>query len=313
MDYPLIGTIERIDTQLNSIIDPGAVIEIIADGYDWTEGPVWVEKEKMLLFSDIPPNQIFRWTETKGAELYLTPSGYTGSIPRGGEVGSNGLILDREGRLVMCQHGDRRMARMEAPIQSPAPVFATIADRYEGKRFNSPNDAVYRSNGDLFFTDPPYGLERNADDPAKELPFQGVFKVNGSGEVFLITEMLTRPNGLAFLQGERKLVVANSDPEKAYWTLFDLDSNDRVVHSRILYDATPLVKGRKGLPDGLKVDGQGIVFATGPGGVFIMDSDGKLLGMLQILEACSNVALADGDKTLYITADRYVLRLRMRT
>jgi gluconolactonase len=212
----------------------------------------------------------------------------------------------------MCQHGDRRMARMNAPIHSPAPVFETIADRYEGKRFNSPNDAVYRSNGDLFFTDPPYGLEGNADDPARELPFQGVFKVNGNGEVTLITDMLTRPNGLAFFQGERRLVVANSDPDRAYWTVFDLDSTDAVTGSRILYDATPDVKGRKGLPDGLKVDRRGTIFATGPGGVYVLNEAGELLGKIDVPEACSNIALANEDRTMYITADRYVLRLKMR-
>jgi len=297
---------------MDAVIDSGAVIEIIADGYDWTEGPLWVEAEKMLLFSDIPPNKIFKWTEAGGAELYLTPSGYTGSIPRTGEPGSNGLLLDSAGRLVMCQHGDRRMARMEAALNAPAAEFFTLASNYQGKKLNSPNDAVFRSNGDLFFTDPPYGLEGNVDDPLKELPFQGVYKVNQRGEVHLITDSMTRPNGLAFLPGEKSLLVANSDPERAYWTVFDIDSADRVTGSRILYDATPLVKGRKGLPDGLKVDRLGIIFATGPGGVYVLNGEGKLLGMLHIPEACSNIALADEDKTMYITADRYVLRLRMR-
>lgn len=297
---------------MDAVIDSGAVIEIIADGYDWTEGPLWVEAEKMLLFSDIPPNKIFKWTEAGGAELYLTPSGYTGSIPRTGEPGSNGLLLDSAGRLVMCQHGDRRMARMEAALNAPAAEFFTLASHYQGKKLNSPNDAVFRSNGDLFFTDPPYGLEGNADDPLKELLFQGVYKVNQRGEVHLITDSMTRPNGLAFLPGEKSLLVANSDPERAYWTVFDIDSADRVTGSRILYDATPLVKGRKGLPDGLKVDRLGIIFATGPGGVYVLNGEGKLLGMLHIPEACSNIALADEDKTMYITADRYVLRLRMR-
>ena len=263
----------------------------------------------MLLYSDIPPNKIFKWTEAKGKELYLTPSGYTGTVARGGEPGSNGLILNKEGKLVLCQHGDRRMALMDAELKAPAPKFISLADNYMGKKLNSPNDAVYRSNGDLFFTDPPYGL---ANDSLKEIPFQGVYKAT-SGQVSLLTDSLTRPNGIAFMNNEKTLIVANSDPDKAYWYLFDIAANDSLMNKRIMYDATAMSKsGEKGLPDGLKVDKQGNIFATGPGGVFIFNASGKLIGKCKIPEACSNVALADDDKTLYITADMYVLRVKMR-
>jgi len=304
-----IGSIEQIDASLSAVIDKDAKIEIIAEGHDWTEGPVWVESEKMLLYSDIPPNKIFKWTEEKGSELYLTPSGYTGSIPRGGEPGSNGLLLNKEGKLVLCQHGDRRMAVMDADLKTPVPNFISLADNYQGKKLNSPNDAVFRSNGDLFFTDPPYGL---ANDSLKELPFQGVYKVS-NGQVVLLTDSITRPNGIAFANNEKTLIVANSDPDKPYWYLFDIAANDSLTNGRILHDATAVHKtGAKGLPDGLKVDKQGNIFATGPGGVYIFNASGTQIGKINIPEACSNVALADDDKTLFITADMYVLRVKLR-
>lgn len=304
-----IGTIERMDASLDAIIRSDASIEIIAEGHEWTEGPLWVDSEKMLLYSDIPPNKIFKWTEAKGAELYLTPSGYTGATTRGGEPGSNGLILNREGKLVLCQHGDRRMALMDADLKTPAPNFISLADNFQGKKLNSPNDAVFRSNGDLFFTDPPYGL---ANDSLKEISFQGVYKVS-NGQVVLLTDSITRPNGIAFTNSEKSLIVANSDPDKAFWYLFDIAANDSLINGRLLHDATPLSKsGVKGLPDGLKVDKQGNIFATGPGGVYVFNAAGKQIGKFNIPEACSNVALADDDKTLFITADMYVLRVRLR-
>lgn len=305
-----IGSIESLDPSLASIIDTNTKIEIVAEGFDWSEGPLWVESQKMLLFSDIPPNKIYKWTEEKGAELYLTPSGYTGAIPRGGEPGSNGLILNADGRLVLCQHGDRRMAMMDADLTAPAPRFITLSDNYDGKRLNSPNDAVYRSNGDLFFTDPPYGLLKNVDDSSKEIPFQGVYRVS-NGKTYLLTDSLTRPNGIAFLNNEKELIVANSDPDKAMWYHYDITPAGTLLNPRIFFDATEMAKTKKGLPDGLKVTKNGIVFATGPGGVFIFSASGKHIGHLNIPEACSNIALADDDKTLFITADMYLLRVKL--
>ncbi len=305
-----IGSIEMLDPSLLSVIDTSAAIEIVAEGFDWSEGPLWVESQKMLLFSDIPPNKIYKWTEEKGAELYLTPSGYTGSVPRGGEPGSNGLILNAEGRLVLCQHGDRRMAMMDADLTAPAPRFITLSDNYEGKRLNSPNDAVYRSNGDLFFTDPPYGLLKNVDDSSKEIPFQGVYRVS-NGKTYLLTDSLTRPNGILFLNNEKELLVANSDPDKAMWYHFDITPAGTLLNPRIFFDATEMAKTKQGLPDGMKVTKSGILFATGPGGVFIFSASGKHIGHLNIPEACSNIALADDDKTLFITADMYLLRVKL--
>ncbi len=306
------GSIQSFDPSLEKITDSAAPVEIIAEGFKWTEGPLWIESERMLLFSDIPANKIFKWTESKGAELYLMPSGYTGTVPRTGEPGSNALLLNSDGQLVLCQHGDRRIATMDAPLHAPQPVFVPVVDHYQGMRFNSPNDATFRSDGHLFFTDPAYGLEKAMDDPAKEIPFQGVYQLTGSGEVRLLTDAITRPNGIAFRNNEKTLIIANSDPQKPVWYLFDIDDHDSLHNETLLFDATEASKKEKGLPDGLKVDKQGNIFATGPGGVWIFNALGKLAGKISVPEPCSNVALADDDKTLYITANMYILRVRMR-
>ncbi len=310
--YQTVGSIERYDSSINNIVAPGAKAEIIAEGFEWSEGPLWIEKNKMLLFSDIPRNSIYKWTAKKGIELYLTPSGYTDSAKRGGEPGSNGLILDKNGALVLCQHGDRRMARMEAPIDQPEAKFVSIATIYKGKKLNSPNDAVYNSKGELFFTDPPYGLEQGMEDPRKETPFQGVYKVTTGGEVVLITDTLTRPNGIAFFPNEKTFIVANSDGEKPNWYAYDIDANGVVSNGRIFYSAAGSDQALKGGNDGLKIDKNGNIFATGPGGIWIFNSSGKLLGKLRLNEAASNCALSEDEKTLYITNDMYIVRFKMR-
>lgn len=303
------GSIEKTDPALDAIVAPGAKAEIIAEGFDWSEGPLWIEKNKMLLFSDVPQNTIYKWTEEKGKEIYLTPSGYTDTIKRGGETGSNGLLTDAEGNLVLCQHGNRQMARMNSPVDDPKPDFVSIASGYNGKRFSSPNDAVYNSAGELFLTDPPYGLEKQASDPKKETPYNGVYKVKKNGEVVLLVDSITRPNGIAFLPGEKKLIIANSDPAKPNWYIYDVE-NDGLKNGRIFYNASD--KSLKGLPDGFKVDKKGNVYASGPGGVYFFNSDGKMLGRLNLPNSASNTALSADEKTLYITNDMYVLRLKMR-
>lgn len=310
--YKTTGTIERLDAALNKLISPDARIEILAQGFDWSEGPLWLPDQNKLLFSDIPPNKIYEWSEANGLKLYLTPSGYTGKAKRGGEVGSNALILDKEGRLVLCQHGDRRMARMAAPLNQPAPNYITLADKFEGKRLNSPNDAVYKSNGDLYFTDPPYGLEHNADDPAKEIPFQGVYRLAADGSLHLLTKELSRPNGLAFSPDEKTIYIANSDPEKAIWMAFDVQPDGNITNGRIFYDATSLVNKEKGLPDGLKVNRQGYLFATGPGGILIFDTNAQHLGTIRTGEATSNCAFNADESVLYLTADDYIMRVKLK-
>jgi gluconolactonase len=306
-----IGSIQRIDPALDSIISPGAEVQIIADGFRWTEGPLWIDDKKMLLFSDVFSNKVYKWTEEKGAEDYLSPSGYTGAIKREAELGSNGLLLDREGKLVLCQHGNRQVARMDADLGNPKPVYKSLALAYQTKKLNSPNDAVFHTKGDLFFTDPPYGLEKNMDDPLKEIPFQGVYKTKPTGEVILLCDSITRPNGIAFFPGEKMLLVANSDPAKPFWYHFNVE-NDSLTNGRIFYNASSAISEGKGLPDGLKIDKKGNVFATGPGGVFIFNNAGKLLGKIKLPVASANCAFSADQTILFITATNYVLRLKMR-
>jgi gluconolactonase len=307
------GSIDRIDASLNDIITKDATIEILAEGYQWSEGPVWIDTHKMLLFSDVKANTIYKWTAEKGAEVYITPSGYTGSEPsQRDEPGSNGLTLNQDGKLILCQHGDRRVALLDAPFDAPQPKYITIADNYDNKKFNSPNDVVSRRNGDLFFTDPPYGLPQKEKDPTREIPFQGVYKISTDGKVSLLVDSLTRPNGLAFTPDEKTLIVANSDPDKAMWYAFDMLENDSLSNARVLYDATENTKTEKGLPDGLRIDRQGNIFATGPGGLWIFNAAGKLIGKIKLPEPTANCAFADDEKTLFITSNMYLLRIKMR-
>ena len=312
--YKTIGSLEKSDPALDNIIAANAKIEIIAEGFEWSEGPLWIEKHQMLLFSDVPMNTVFKWTEAKGKEVYLKPSGYTGAEPSlCKEPGSNGLILDASGNLVLCQHGDRQMAKMDAPIDNPAAKFTSLAKQYNGKRFSSPNDAVFNSAGELFFTDPPYGLQTQDDsDPKKEIPFNGVYKVKLNGEVKLLVDSITRPNGLAFLPGEKKLIVACSDPDRPNWYIFDVQG-DSLVNGKIFYSAVNERKEKvNGLPDGLKVDRSGNVYATGPGGVYIFNSEGKKLGLIKFEASTSNCALSPDEKTLYVTNDMYLVRVKLR-
>lgn len=310
--FESLGFIEVIDDELSRILDVDAVPEIIGEGYEWSEGPVWVEEHGFLLFSDVPANIIYRWTEEDGVHPYLEPSGYTGSSDRGGEKGSNGLIIGSDGELLLCQHGDRRIARMDAPVDNPEPQFTTLAQNFNGARFNSPNDLVQHSSGSIYFTDPPYGLEGNVNDPAKELDFQGVYRIEPGGEVILMTDELSRPNGLAFSPDESLLYVANSDPQRAIWMVYDVLENGDVENGRLFYDVTGYVGEEPGLPDGMKINRDGYIFATGPGGVWIFSSDGRELGKIKTGEFISNVAFDGDEETLYMTADAYVLRLKLK-
>ncbi|MGC3948574.1 MAG: SMP-30/gluconolactonase/LRE family protein [Chryseolinea sp.] len=301
-DASTVATIERTDPALDALIDPDAKVEIIMDGFDWSEGPLWLPSENFLIVSDVPLNTVYKWTPEKGKEVYLKPSGYTTKADKlySKEEGSNGLVLNKDGKLVLCQHGDRRVSLMNASLASPSADYTPLADNYQGKKLNSPNDAVFNSSGTLFFTDPPYGLPDD-NGATKEIPFQGVFKAS-NGVVTLISDSVTRPNGIAFFPGEKRLIVASSDPEKAVWYTFDLSETDSVKSASLFYDATSEAKtGIPGLPDGLKVDASGNVFATGPGGVWIFDQNGKVLGKIKVTVPTSNVAFTPDGKTLFVT------------
>jgi gluconolactonase len=302
-----VGSIERLDPALDAIISPDARIEVIAEGYNWSEGPVWVESENMLLYSDVPENIVYKWTEEKGAEVYLTPSGFTGAETDSREKGSNGLLLNEKGQLVLCQHGDRRLSIMNADLGSPKPEFTTIADKYDGKRFNSPNDAALSKNGNYYLTDPPYGLsEKMMDDPNKEIPFQGVYQIASNGRVRLLVDSITRPNGIALSPGDKYLYVANSDRQRARWYRYELGDTS-VIGGSVFYEEKGGDAG-----DGLKVDSNGILFASGGGGVLIINPDGKLLGRIVLPDGTSNTALSPDQKTLFVTNDSRVLRIKMR-
>ncbi len=304
-------SVERVDPALDQIISRDAKLEILAEGFDWTEGPLWLEQESRLIFSDIPPNSLYSWSEEHGKQLYLNPSGYTGDAKRGGEVGANGLLLDPNGNLVLCQHGDRRLAVMNAPLGNPEPDYTTLVDNFQGKKLNSPNDAVYSSTGALYFTDPPYGLEFNVKDPLKELNFQGVYKLDKQNELYLLTDQMTRPNGIALSIDEHKLYVANSDPKQAIWMEYNIQEDGTLDQGRVFYDATEWVGKTKGLPDGLKVHPSGVIFATGPGGVWVFSAEGDHLGTIHTGQATSNCAFGNNNQYLYITADMYLMRLAL--
>ena len=303
-----LGKIERLDPKLDELLAPDAKLEKLAEGFDWAEGPIWIKKGEYLLFSDVPQNVVYHWKEGEKVTEFLKPSGYTGTIPRGGEPGSNGLTVDSQGRLVLCEHGDRRVARLESDGKK-----TTLADRYQGKRFNSPNDLVYHSNGDLYFTDPPYGLEGKTDDPKKELPFNGVYRLKPNGDLTLLTDKLTFPNGLAFSPDEKILYVAVSDPKKAIWMTYDVKEDGTIANGRIFFDSTSRVTGKNGLPDGMKVDAKGNLWATGPGGVLIFSPDGKHLGTINTGEATANCNWGNDGTVLYVTADMYLCRIQTRT
>lgn len=302
-----VGSIERLDPALDGILSPDAKIEVLAEGYTWSEGPVWVESQKMLLYSDVPENIVYKWTEEKGAEVYLTPSGFTGAETDSREKGSNGLLLNEKGQLVLCQHGDRRLSVMNADLASPKSDFTTIADRYNGMRFNSPNDAALGKNLSYYLTDPPYGLsEKMMDDPNKEIPFQGVYEIAANGTVRVLVDSITRPNGIALSPDNKYLYVANSDPGRARWYRYELGDTS-VVSGSIFYEDKGGDAG-----DGLKVDSNGVLFASGGGGVLIISPEGKLLGRIVLPDGTSNTALSPDEKTLFVTNDARVLRIKMR-
>jgi len=306
--YPSLGRIVRDSPKLDELLDELAVIEVLATDFDWAEGPVWNRKGGYLLFSDIPRNSVMKWDAQNGIRLYLKPSGFTGVGPYSKEPGSNGLIIDPQGRLISMEHGDRRVSRMD-----PDGGKRTLVDNYQGKRLNSPNDGVLHSSGALYFTDPPYGLPKQAEDPRREMDFCGVFRLSPDGQLTLLTKELSRPNGIAFSPDEKILYVANSDPERAIWMAFPVKSDGTLGPGRVFADVTSMAGKMPGLPDGMKVDRAGNLWATGPGGVHIYAPDGTRLGRLDTGEATANCAWGDDGSTLYVTADMYLCRIKTKT
>jgi gluconolactonase len=308
-NLPTVGEVVRMESSINQLIGTDAKIEVLASGFDWSEGPVWVPRDGgYLLFSDVPKNIVFKWSEKEGLAEFLKPSGYTGIGRYSDEPGSNGLTLDAAGRLISCEHGDRRVSAMafgEGKV--------TLADSYEGKRFNSPNDVVVRSTGDVYFTDPPYGLPKREKDEHQEYGFCGVFRISPGGEVTLISDEMTRPNGLAFSPDENILYVAQSDGKAPIIRAFDIAEDGSAKNSWVFYDASELAGKLRGSMDGLKVDVQGNLFATGPGGIHVISPQGKLLGRIDTKQATANCCFGGDGSVLYMTADMYLCRIQTKT
>ncbi len=302
--------IVRLDPRFDELVPRDAAPEKIVDGYNWVEGPVWNRAGGYLLFSEIPSNSIYKWQEGNGTSLYLRPSGYTGAEPfPGPEPGSNGLAFDPEGRLVRNKHGDRQIVRREADGRD-----TVLVDRYQGKRINSPNDLVFKSNGDLYFTDPPFGLPKSFDDPGKELPFQGVYRLSKDGKLTLLTKDVRAPNGIGFSPDEKTLYISNADRENAVWLAFEVKDDGTLGKSRVFFDGTAWAKTGKGVPDGLKVDRHGNLFAAGPGGLHVFSPDGTHLGSFVADVAISNCAWGGDDgSVLYFTVSSAIYGIRLTT
>ncbi len=310
---------DRLSPSIARIVPAGAKLELVASGYSWTEGTVWVKDR--LYFADIPGNSIHSWTPGKGVSTFLKPSGYLGSAHFGGtESGSNGMTLDAAGRLTVAGHAQRDVYRIES-LDPGAPI-TILADSYRGKRLNSPNDVVYKSDGSLYFTDPPYGLPTQSDnDPDKQLQVNGVYRIPHALEqtpgsqpararLQLLVSNLTRPNGIAFSPDEKYLYVDNSGPKKI-WMRYRVLPDGALTEARLLYDAT--ADPRPGAPDGMKVDSEGNIYSAGPGGVWIFSPEGKPLATILIPERVANLAWAGPDrKTLYIAATGNIYRVHLK-
>lgn len=299
-------SIEQLDDSLADLIDVNSPIEVISAGHQWSEGPVWIKDGNFLLFSDVPRNKIHKWDPaTDATSIFMAPSGHEGPPSEWREPGSNGLNVDAAGRLVVCDHGNRRVYRVEKDGTK-----TTICDRFEGKRFNSPNDSTIHSNGDIYFTDPPYGLKNEA---AREIDFQGVYRVKPDGSVTLLTKELDRPNGIGLSPDEKTLYVAQSFSGAAIFKSWPVKDDGTLGQGKILFDATPWEKkGDLGMPDGMAIDQQGNIWGTGPGGVLIITPQGKLLGRILMGKPTANCAFGDDGSTLYITSSGFICKVKTK-
>lgn len=304
-----LGRLTTFDPAFRDAVAPDARIEKLAEGFTWSEGPAWVRKGGYLLFTDVPENKLYRWSQRDGLSVFLSPSGYTGpELDTLREPGANGLYPEPDGGVLLADSGSRSLARLD-----PATKRKTVlASRFQGKRFNSPNDVVRRRDGVAFFTDPPYGLKDGNESKAKQLPFNGVYRLDGDGSVHLLDDSLTYPNGIALSPDERTLYVSNSDPARPIWMAYTLDAKGEVVSRRVFADATDLAgKDVPGLPDGMAVASDGRLFATGPGGVIVFGLDGKRLGRIETGGAISNCAFGDDGHSLYMTSGAFLARVRV--
>ena len=305
------------DDSILNIIDTTAKIEYIVDSLNVAEGPLWDENSSSLLFTQVPKNKIYIWNEKEGYKDYISPSGFTNYapvIPNIGLSGANGLTFDNDGNLIIAQHGDRRLSMIEnSPTTNPN--FETIIDNYDGRRFNSPNDVVVSSNGDIFFTDPTYGFmslsDWSFDESVKELDFNGVYKYSVKSGLELISNELDMPNGLALSNDERYLFVNSSNTvEEPFILKIDLENQNS---SELFFDGTELAKENPGNFDGLKVHSSGNIFTTGPNGILVLSADGKLLANIKFKDMLTNCALDSDEKYLYVTGFSFVARIALKS
>jgi gluconolactonase len=306
-----IGRIHRESGAFAALVPQGAAIEKLADGFRWSEGPVWIREGGYLLLSDVPANKMYRWSRSDGLSIFLEPSGYDGPDPAAfREPGSNGLIRGPGNTILMADHGNRAVARLD--LATKTKTF--LATRYGGKRFNSPNDLVLASDGSIYFTDPPYGLEGLNRSPLKELPHNGVYRLKPDGEVVLLEKEMSFPNGIILSPDERTLYVANSDPERAVIIAFDLAPDGAVAGRRVFSDMTPLVGPEMpGLPDGMAIDKKGNLFATGPGGIHVISPSGERLGRIETGTAVANCAFGEDGRTLFLASHQMLARVATST
>lgn len=300
---PSAGSVVRMDPSLDSIIPTDAKIEKIAGGFSFTEGPLWRPSGE-LWFSDVVGNVVRQWSPTGGVTEILRPGGFDGTgAPAGSYIGPNGMAADKDEAVLICQHGNRRIARITKDRK-----VSTYVDRFQGKRLNSPNDLVFRSDGSLYFTDPPYGLTGQDQDPKKELKFNGVYRY-AKGKLQVLVKDLTRPNGIAFSPDEKVLYVANSDEKNKTWMRYDVRPDGTVANGKVFFDVNSSTE--PGLPDGMKVDAKGNVYGTGPGGVWVISPEGKHLGTIKTAETPANCGWGDDGKSLYITAETGLYRIKL--
>jgi gluconolactonase len=309
--YRRIGSIRRDSPALDALIDPQAPIEVLAEGFVWSEGPAWIQEDGgYLLLSDVPGNVMYRWSEGAGLSVFLDPSGHPGPDTSGfAEPGSNGLIPGPPGTVLMCDHGNRAVAKLDLATREKT----FLATRYEGKRFNSPNDLVRATDGTIYFTDPPYGLEGRNASPLRELDYNGVYRLDPDGTLTLLTKELSYPNGIILSPDERTLYVAVSDPQRAVVMAYPL-GNGRLGEGRVFFDLSAQVgPDQPGLPDGMAIDEAGNLFTTGPGGVHILTSYGEPLGLVSTGTKIANCSFGEDGRTLFLASDTMLARVRTRT
>ncbi|RYE02917.1 MAG: SMP-30/gluconolactonase/LRE family protein [Sphingomonadales bacterium] len=308
-----VGNITKFDDAFDAVLDVKSPIEVLGTGYKWAEGPVWVKQGGYLLFNDPPSNVCYQWKPGGQVTEFLRPSGLAGPIPAGvREAGANGMAIDAQGNLVIADSGTRAVARIDLKTKQKT----IIADRYDGKRFSSVNDLTIGRNGMIYFTDPPYGFEKGDDSPLKEIAFNGLYRVAAAGgEVSLIDNSMKRPNGVALAPGFGTLYVAQSDPDRPEIRAYELAADGSAMdEGRLLADfRTEVAAKLPGLPDGLKVDAAGRIFATGPGGVYVLSPEGKKLGLISTGKAIANCCFGEDGKTLFLTSHDMIARVRLKT